>query len=86
MITGKTDTGFEFKIEPSTINNMEFVDAIAEAEEDFLKYSKVVRMLLGTEQRQALYDHVRKEDGTVPIEAVAHEVEQILLSSAETKN
>lgn len=86
MIEGKTSTGFIFKIEEEDLNNMEFVDALAEAQDDFLQYSKVVKMLLGTKQRKALYDHLRDKKGRVPIEAVAKEVEEIMSQGADTKN
>lgn len=86
MLTGRTSTGFEFSIDEEELNNMEFVDALAEAVDDTLQYSKVVKLLLGADQRKALYDHVRTESGRVPIEAIVDEVNEIMESSAELKN
>lgn len=86
MISGKTSTGFEFSIDEVSLDNMEFVDALAEASKDVIKYSDVVVLLLGKEQRTKLYDHVRTEEGRVPVEAVVNEINEIMETSAETKN
>ena len=69
MVKGKTSTGFEFEIDEQKLDDMEFMDALAEVDENPLKFSKVMKMMLGEEQRQRLYDHLRNEDGRVPIEA-----------------
>lgn len=78
MISGKTSSGFEFELPENVINNMELVDALAESSDtDMLSVSRVVRLLLDKDQRQRLYDHVRAEDGRVPIDAVSEEVAEI---------
>ena len=43
-------------------------------------------MLLGAEQKKALYDHVRTEDGLVPTEKVMAELTQIMTSGQNAKN
>ena len=43
-------------------------------------------MLLGAEQKKALYDHVRTEDGLVPTEKVMTELTQIMTSGQNAKN
>lgn len=86
MITGKTKSGFEFSIDEAKLDNMEFIDALAEADENGLAFSKVVRLMFDAEQRKALYDHLRTEDGRVPVEAMVNEVTDIMQTSAELKN
>lgn len=86
MITGKTKSGFEFNLDETRLDNMEFIDALAEAEENGLAFSKVVKLMFDEDQRKALYDHLRTEDGRVPLEAVVNTVTEIMTTSAELKN
>lgn len=73
-----TKSGFSCEIDPSTLDNMELVDALAEmqGDDDALSVSRVVRMVLGDKNRKALYDHLRK-DGRVPVGDVTQEVIEI---------
>jgi len=73
----RTASGFEFEIEDGVLDNMELLDAIAELEENPLKLTKVVKLLLGEETKERLYDHVRNEKGRVPAEALSTEVADI---------
>lgn len=70
MLTGTLKNGFEFEIDEGALDNMELIDAMAAAQEDDpTKFSKAVLILLGEEQRNRLYEHVRK-DGRVAISDV----------------
>ena len=73
-----TKSGFSCEIDPSTLDNMELVDALAEmqGDGDALSVSRVVRMVLGDKNRKALYDHLRKE-GRVAVGDVTQEVIEI---------
>lgn len=85
MITGNTSSGFSFSIDEKSLNNMEFIDALVDASDDNpAAISRVVKMLLGTEQRGRLYDHLRDEDGHVSIVAVSSEIVEILKSSGKS--
>ncbi len=77
MYKGETKTGFKFEVPKEALDNMELVDAIAELEENPLMVSKVTKLLLGTDQRKKLYDHVRAEDGRVPSEDLSQEIAEI---------
>lgn len=78
MIEGKTASGFAFSMEESVIDNMELVDALAEATDDNpLAVSSVCVLLLGKAQRKRLYDHLRQADGRVPVEQVSKELIEI---------
>ena len=86
MIRGVTSDGFEYEIDAKTLDNMELVDAISDATEgDKLAISRICRHLLGVDQRKALYNHHRKEDGTVPIEAVSKTVIEIFSTADDGK-
>lgn len=78
MIIGKTTSGFEFSINEKALDNMELVDALAGIEENVLSFSKVVKLLLGEEQKKALYDFLRDEDGIVPSGKVSEAISEIL--------
>ena len=54
MRSGTTSSGFKFKIDEVDLNDMEFIELMAEAEENPLKYPKMVERMLGKEQKQKL--------------------------------
>lgn len=83
MYIGKTQSGFEFEIAEATLNNMELVDAIAEAEDNPLALSRVVQLLLGKDGKKKLYDHLRTEEGNVPVDAVSEEITSIMEACGE---
>ncbi|MFQ8846579.1 MAG: hypothetical protein ACLR84_03955 [Clostridia bacterium] len=83
---GKTSTGFEFDIEDERLDDMELVDIMAEIDENPLLMPKLCKMLLGDEQKKRLYDHLRSEDGRVPIEATTNAIQEIFNSPGDLKN
>ena len=83
---GKTSTGFEFDIEDERLDDMELVDIMAEIDENPLLMPKLCKMLLGEEQKKRLYDHLRIEDGRVPIEATTNAIQEIFNSPGDLKN
>lgn len=82
-VQGKTSTGFEFTINTEMMDNMELLDMIAEADGNPLMLPKLVKTVLGDDQRKALYDHLRTEDGRVPIMAVSKAIVEIFNSSGK---
>ena len=88
MIKGKLDNGFEFEIDETRFDDMEFVDDLADAaDNDPLAVSRVSRRLLGEEQRKKLYDTLRAEDGRVPIADAVNAIKAIMEQTGEnTKN
>lgn len=87
MRTGKTSTGFEFEINEHKLDDMEFLDALAEVDENPLALSKVIKAMLGDDQKKKLYNHLRTDEGRVPVKAVAKEIAEIMkISQEEVKN
>lgn len=83
-IKGKTESGFEFEIDASVLDDMEMLDALAEVmNENPLAFPVVCTKLLGKEQKKKLYDHLRK-DGRVPVEAISAEIGSIFKELGET--
>lgn len=68
MKTGKLSNGFEYSIDEERLDDMRFLDALAEADEgNPLAASRVCVMLLGKEQRKKLYDMLAPKGGRVPV-------------------
>lgn len=80
-IKGTTESGFKYIIKASSYNNFELLDTINEIDENPLLLPKLLQMLLGTEQKKKLYEHVREEDGTVPTTKIEKEIIEIFTGS-----
>ena len=74
---GTLKSGFEFEVADDVCDNMELLDAVVDADENPLAVSKIVKLLLGEDQRRALYDHLRDESGRVPVLSVSNAVAEI---------
>ena len=87
VITGKLKSGFSYAIEDHVLDNMELLDVIADVEKNPMAMSQVLRLLLGDEQKKALYAHLRNpENGNVPISAVSEAIAEIFRGSGNLKN
>ncbi len=76
-----TKSGFECLVDKKQMDDMELVDKIAEADAgNPLAVSAVIEKVLGKEQKAKLYNHLRNEDGRVPIEKVGEEIVEIITS------
>lgn len=83
MIECVTKTGFTCELDEKKMDNMELLDTLAEISENPLNVSKVVKLILSDDQRKALYDHLRTEDGCVPISAVSEAIVDIFNSTGQ---
>lgn len=83
MIKGITSTGFKYEITKDALNNYELIEELTELESNPLLLTSVVRKIFGKEQTNNLKDHVRKDNGTVPVEKMEAEVIEIIKSSGE---
>lgn len=87
MIKGKTESGFEFEIDEQKLNDMEYVDDLAEIDENILAFSRVLTTTLGKEGKKRLYDHVRNENGVATVDDVMEEFNEIMSTAgSKTKN
>ncbi len=86
MIRGKLENGFEFEIDETSLDSMEFLDALSEMEENPLAFPKVCVLMLGKNQRKKLYDALR-EDGKVPVQKMSDAISEIFaICENELKN
>lgn len=68
---------------------MEFIDLVAELDEKPMLIGKVVKFMLGDEQKEKLYKHVRGNKKYTPAKDVDKEVNEIfdiINEVPETKN
>ena len=86
MIEGKTKSGFEYQIPEENINNYELLEALGEAEANPLYFPKTINLLLGKEQAEKLKNHLRTENGIVPIDKLKDDIMEIFESQKEAKN
>lgn len=73
-----TKSGFCVSVDMDMLDNVEFLDALAELSESGLGMSKIATMLLGTDGKKTLYNHVRSAKGTVPAEKLMNEFTEIM--------
>lgn len=86
IIKGQLNCGFNYEVDLAVAEDMRFLDALAEMQEDALQFSKAVKMLLGVEQRNALYAYL-DEKGIRPDATVIGDILiEIMTSQTELKN
>ena len=78
MLTGTTSSGFRWQIEEEALDDMELLDALVEWENGSGEASSTVCLhLLGKQQRAALYDHLRGENGRVKLTEAVNAINEI---------
>lgn len=69
---GTLKNGFKFAINEDVLDDVELMEDMAAAQgEDPLRVVQVIKKVLGEEQKEKLYNHVRTEDGRVPTSVVS---------------
>ena len=78
------ENGLELEVNENSLNNMELLDALEEMTDgNELAISKVVKLMLGKENRKKLYDSIRHKDGRVPLEDVDKCLTEIMMLLGE---
>jgi hypothetical protein len=88
-VQGTTKSGFKFEVNEEAVKSMEFIDLVAELDEKPMLIGKVVKFMLGDEQKEKLYKHVRGDKKYTPAKDVDKEVNEIfdiINEVPETKN
>lgn len=71
----KLECGFECTIDDVVLDDIALVDLLADYENNPLLIGKVAKGVFG-KNTNALYEHVKTEDGRVPIQSITDAVEQ----------
>jgi hypothetical protein len=75
-----TQSGFTAELDETAFNDMELFDALTGLDKgDMTALPTVVDKIVG-KNKKALYDHLRADNGTVPIGAVTAEIRDIILA------
>ena len=73
-----TSSGFTCDINENNLDDAELLEMVVNIDDgDVLQIPKVLEKLLGKENKKAIYDHVRLEDGRVPFSALNQEIAEI---------
>lgn len=90
LVKGKTSSGFKYEVNPAMIHNAEFLELFADVQNgNSMQSFALMEMALGKEQKKALYEHLRNDEGMVPVEDLTQEIAEIfekLGEDDETKN
>lgn len=85
VITGKTKTGFEYEIDKKILNDYELLEEIDNIGKNPLIIIKLLKRLLKVEQLEKLKEHIRNEEGIVPIDKMEKELIDIFDGINEIK-
>ena len=83
MIKGKTKSGFKFEINENVVDDFELIEAIAYADDSsnpsrqLRSISVVCDKLLG-DKKQEFLDHLRTDDGRIPLSSVSEGIVEIM--------
>lgn len=79
MISGKTASGFEFKLDDSALDDYELLEVLTEIDKgQAKKIVDAIDMLLGQKQKDKLKEHIREKNGRVSTKAMWEEFVTIL--------
>lgn len=94
MRKGILSNGFAYEFDETVADDMEFLDVLAAVmadessnQERLIAASKLGDMLLGKEQKKALYDHIKAEHGgRVPVAVFQGLLGELMSGSGDLKN
>lgn len=82
----ETKSGFSVDVSESSVDDMEFLDLICDLEDGKPRAHRALCVkLLGEEGCKRLYEHVRTEDGRVPISAIDREIAEVINGLKDAK-
>ena len=78
MIKGITESGFNFEVKKELADDFEFLELLGDFSENPLMASKLADKMLGREQKEALKEHLRGEDGRIKTSDMFRELTEII--------
>lgn len=85
VIIGKTKTGFEYEIDKKILNDYELLEEIDNIGKNPIIIIKLLKRLLKEEQLEKLKEHIRNEEGIVPLDKMEKELIDIFDGIKEIK-
>lgn len=86
MIDGITKSGFKFSIREELADDYELLELIGEIDENPAKVDALLVKLLGKEQKNALKEHLRGENGIVKLTDMDNAITEIFAAFPKSKN
>ena len=89
IVKGVLKNGFKFEYDDMVYHSMRFLDAVADSQKPDKGYafSDMVRLLLGAEQREALYEYIEAKGEEVTVELMGDIVQELTeAANTEGKN
>ena len=86
----KTETGFECEIDPEALNDYEVIELIVGTEQGSMQSRLastvgLMNKILSPDGVAKLKDHVRRPNGTVPLDEMKAEITRIFQSMGESE-
>lgn len=85
MLSGKTDSGFEYQVDRNTLNDYELLEDLSYFDSNPLLLVKILKKLLGKDQLEKLKEHVREESGVIPMDKMGIELQDIFKNGTQLK-
>ena len=88
-IEGTLSNGFKYEYDDKVFHSMRFLDTVADSQrpDHAYAFSDMVRMILGEEQREALYEYIEAKGGEVTVELMGDIIQEITgAANGEIKN
>lgn len=83
MISGTTESGFEFSLDPEALDDYELLEYLCDIDNgDVSKITVAANALLGDAQMKKLKEHLRNEKGRVSAKKMIEEITQIFQRSS----
>lgn len=86
MIKGRLESGFEFELDDNIFDDFELVELFAKVAKNPIWIGDLAEKLLGAEQKKALVEHLRDENGKVHTTAVMNALKEIEEAIPAAKN
>lgn len=75
----ETSSGFSVQVNENAADDLEFLDIICEIDDGNVRaYRKLMNKLLTEQDQKRMFDHIRTEDGRVPISSIDRELTEIV--------
>ena len=86
MITGTTSKGFKYNIAEKRLHNMRLVEVLAKVDNEPTLIPTMLNLLLGKDQKEAMYTFFEDEDGIVLEDDITQAVAEIFDAAAAVSN
>lgn len=86
LCKGTLKNGFEYEVDVDKFESMRFMDVMCEIENNPFAFSKAIKMIFGTEQRDRLYDYLDEKGLSSTAQDFDGFIEEIYENHKEIKN